>query len=241
MKGLLKKLVLKPITVCTIVIIVMALGILGTGSMAVNMMPNMNMPFLGVAVAYPGASAQVVEEEVSSVLEENIRTVSDIKTLTTYSYDNASVITIQFDYGSDLDKKQNEIEKKLKLISLPNGCYDPIYSTVDFNATAVATMTLHRADGDIEQIVKDAKQLSQLFYGVDGVGQVKIVGAPNHKIELKSLEGLDISILMVAQALQNENLDIPLGSIITDGNSSSIKNESSATTIEELKEIPVKL
>ena len=241
MKGILKKLVLRPITVCTIVIIVMVLGILGTGSMAVNMMPNMNMPFLGIAVAYPGASAEVVEDEVSSVLEENIRTVSDIKTLTTYSYDNASVITIQFDYGSDLDKKQSEIEQKLKLITLPSGCYDPIFSTVDFNATAVATMTLHRADGDIDQIVEDAKQLSQLFYGVDGVGQVKIVGSPIHKVELKSLEGLDISILMVAQALQNESLDIPLGSIITNGNSASIKNESSATTIDELKEVPVKL
>ena len=241
MRGILKKLVLRPITVCVIVIIVIALGILGTGSMAVNMMPNMNMPFLGIAVAYPGASAETVDEEVSSVLEENIRTINGIDTLTTYSYDNASVITIQFDYGSDLDKKQEEIEKKLKLVTLPSGCYEPIYSTVDFTATSVATMTLHRADGNIDQIVDDANELAKLFYGIDGVGEVKIVGTPNKKIELKSLEGLDISILMVAQALQYEGLDIPLGSIVTDGNSSSIKNESSATTVEELKALPVKL
>ena len=241
MRSLLKKLVLRPITVCVIVVIVLALGILGTGSMAVNLMPNMNMPFLGIAVAYPGASAETVEREVSSVLEENIRTISNIDTLTAYSYDNASVITIQFDYGSDLEKKQDEIEKKLKLITLPSGCYEPVYSTVDFTATAVATMTLHRADGDIDKIVEDAQELSKIFYGVDGVGEVKIIGAPTSKIELKSLEGLDISILMVAQALAYESYDIPLGSIITDGNSASIKNESSATSIDELKALPVKL
>ncbi len=241
MRGILKRLVLRPITVCVIVIIVMVLGVLGTSSMAVNLMPNMNMPFFGIAVAYPGASAETVEEEVSSVLEENIRTISGIHEMTTYSYDNASIITIQFDYGSNLDKKQSEIEKKLKLVTLPSGCYDPVYTTVDFNATAVATMTLYRADGDVDKIVEDANLLSQYFYGINGVGQVKIVGAPTSKIELKSLEGLDISILMVAQALMNEGYDIPLGSIITDGNSASIRNESSATTIDELKNLPVKL
>jgi len=241
MRNLLKKLVLKPITVCVIVIIVMVLGVLGTGQMAVNMMPEMNMPFLGISVVYPGASAEEVDEEVSSLLEENIRTVSGINSLTTHSYDNASLLLVQFDYGTDLEKKQDEIEKQLKTITLPSGCYEPNYTTVDFNATSVATISLYRPDGDIDKIVEDAEHLSKLFYGVDGVGQVKIIGAPSSKFELKSLDGLDISIMMVAQALANENLDIPLGSIITNGNSASIKNESSATTVEELKALPVKL
>lgn len=242
MKEFLKKIVLRPVTICVLVVIVMVLGVIGVTGMPVNLMPQMNMPFLAITTAYPGASATAVDADVTSVIESKVKTVSGINKLTTNSYDNVSVVVAEFDYGTDLKAKQDEIEEKFSLIDLPDNCYEPTFTTVDFNATAVATISLYRADNDIDQIIKDANLIADKFYAIEGVGQVSIIGLPETKIELKSLEGLDISIMMVAQSLMNEgNLDIPFGNIFENGNNASIKNESSATSIEELSALPVRL
>lgn len=241
MKKFVEIFIKKPVTICTLTILIMIAGILGVMGMPVNLMPNMNMPFVAVSVIYPGASANEVEEQVTKKLESSIRTTAGIVEMTTNSYDNASALVIKFDYGTDVDAKIEEMENKLSLVTFPDDCYEPIFATVDFNAMAVAKVSVFRNDGNIDQLVEDTKAIQDLFYSIEGVGQVNVTGLPETKIELKSLEGLDISVMVVAQELMNGNLDIPLGSIIVDGENASIKNESSAKSIEELKKLPVKL
>lgn len=233
--NFLKKIFKRPVTVCTVAILVFGFGMLAAFNMPVNLLPDIAFPALGVTVAYPGASAETCDETVRPLLESSIKTLSNVKSVTSYSIENATMVAITFDYGTDVDKKTDEIKDKLALVSFPDSCYDPIFTKIDFNGNAVATVTVYN-DGDEEECYSDAKALREKILAVENVGSVELVGVPEDKIVLRPFNGLEVTApLLVQQLATNSQLDIPLGTITESGGKVSFRNESFAKTIEEIQ------
>lgn len=241
MNSLIKTTIKRPVTVCVLVIILLSVGVLATLDMSTNLLPDIAMPMMGISVVYPGASAQSVEDGVTSVLEHALQTVPGITELETISYDNVSVAILTFDYGTDIDEKIDVVEDTLKTVSFPDGCYRPSYLKIDMNGTATATIAVFDNQNDSDLLTQQANALATKLRAIEGVGSVEVFGAVTNQIKITALNGLDITSLLIVQALQNENLDIPLGTVMQDGTTVSVRNASDATSRLQVMQLPVKV
>ena len=241
MNSIIKTSIKRSVTVCVLVVVLLAVGVLATLDMSTNLLPNIKMPMLGISIVYPGASAQSVEDGVTSKVDAALQAVPGITDLQTSSYDNVSVVVLTFDYGTNIDGKISEIQDAFKAINFPEGCYEPNYIQIDMNGTATATISVYNAEGDVDALTADAKNLAAKLSGIEGVGSVEIKGVSEKQIRITALQGLDVTALLIVQALTSENMNIPLGTIMQDGTVVSIRNATDATSLLEVMRLPAEL
>lgn len=241
MKSLIKTSIKRPVTICVLVVILLAVGVLATMDMSTNLLPNIKMPMMGITVVYPGAGAQSVEDNVTSPMENALQTIPGITELETRSYDNVSIAILTFDYGTDIDKKIDAIEDSFKTVSFPQGCYDPSFVKIDMNGTAAATLSVYNDENNLDVLSKDAESLATKLRAIEGVGSVSVLGRPEKQIKITALQGLDITALAIVQTLTAENLDLPLGTILQDGSVVSVRNASDAASLLDIMQLPVSM
>ena len=241
MNSLIKTTIKRPVTICVLVVILLAVGVLATMDMSTNLLPNIKMPMLGVTAIYPGAAASSVQTDVTEKLENVLKTIPGITELDTRSYDNVAVCILTFDYGTDIDQKIDDIEDTFKTITLPQGCNEPTFSKIDMNGTAAATISVFNDSNDIELLANDVELLATSLRAIEGVGSVNVMGKPEKQIQITALQGLDITALAIVQALSRENLDLPLGTILQNGAVVSVRNASDATTLRHTLQLHVSM
>ncbi len=239
--NLMKKIYKRPIGVCTIAVVALALGILFTFQMPTALLPNIAYPALGVTVAYPGASAETCDEELRPVIEGTIKTLSNVNSLTSYSIENACISAVVFDYDTDIDAKISELRDKFALVTFPSACYDPIYTKLDFNGMAVATVSLYNTT-DVSIAYKDADALKEKLLAVENVASVSVYGVPNEQIVITPINGLEMAGLAIIQTLSADTqLNIPLGTLEENGGKVAFRNEFATETIEDIENTPVQI
>ena len=237
MKNFLKGIIKRPITICSIIIVLLVLGVYAITNMYVNLLPDMNMPMLTAQFTYVGSNAKTVEEEVVIKCEDALTSVSGVRNITSYSMDNGGAIAIFFDYDVVAKDRIEEVKEKLDAVDLPSGVSEIKVQQFDLNGDAIATLALYGKDIDI--LKEDAKALSSRISNIEGVNEIKTIGSYEDKIEINAIEGLDIASLLIVQALSTEGLNIPLGSIYEDNELIYIRNASDATSIDDIKNLPV--
>ena len=241
MNSIIKASIKRSVTVCVLVVVLLAVGVLATMDMSTNLLPNIKLPMLGISVVYPGASASSVYEGVTTKIDQALQTVPGITELETMSYDNASIAVLTFDYGTDIDEKISAIQDAFKSVNFPDGCYEPSFIKIDMNGTATATISVYNANGDVEALRRDANSLATKLNGIEGVGSVEVMGIPEKQVRITALQGLDITALLIVQALTSENMNIPLGSIMQDGTTVSIRNATDAASLLQIMQLPAEL
>ncbi len=238
MKRLLKTIIFRPVTICTMVVLLLILGVMSTIDSNVNLVPDMNLPYVGIVTTYPGASATAVEKDVTKKTETVLNTISSINSVSAYSLDNVSMIAVYFDYGTDVEKKIKEMEMQFKTLELPDGCDAPYVSQFDINASPIASIAVSKKTEDnLNEVSND---LMEKLYNIEGVGSINTFGDNINRVEIKGLEGLELTSGLIVKTLMKSNLDIPLGTIYQDGNNIALRNTTNPTTIEEIKNLPIK-
>lgn len=238
---LLSKLYKRSISLVIVLVIVLSVGIYFVSQMSVNLMPDFNLPFMGVAIVYPGASATVVERDVAISLETELKKLSEIDSIQISSSNNACVAIIYYQFGVDLRIKKEQLKESLDKLTLPDSCHQPSIINVDLNGTALATVSVYSTGGDIFDAYSDAQILQEKFSAIEGVGSVDITGVPENIVNITPINGLELTTLLLVQSLYFDQLDIPIGQIIAQGESVLIRNMASATTLEELAAKPISL
>lgn len=236
-----KSLFKRPITICFIIIVSIVLGIVSSSSMAVNLLPNISFPYLGVITTYVGANAMEIENQVTLPLSQQLSSISSLNEIQSYSMDNASILVLQFDYGTNIDDKTNEVKENIDNASLPSECTYEI-TKVDLNATAVSTLSMYSTNEDFNQIYDDVISLQKQLLSINGVEKVDLIGLPEAQIKITPINNLEMSTLLIAQQLMAyDSNDIPLGEIIENEEYVSIKNESKLQNIDEIKNLTISL
>ena len=117
----------KPISTVLIFLMVMILGIFSLSNLAIDMYPEMDMPTISVITTYEGANAADIETNGTRVLEDNLNTVDNLKDITSKSSDKASLISLEFEWGTDLDVAANDIRDAIDRVStfLPDEVDNP--------------------------------------------------------------------------------------------------------------------
>ncbi len=239
MKKFFSFIIRQSVAIVLIVLFVLAFGVYSTVNMAINLLPDINVPMVCVQVIYPGANAQSVEKDVTEELEEGLSAISGITNVDSYSYDNLSAVVLSFDYGADTTAKKTDIQNKLSTLTLPDDVDTSVYD-IDLNAEALAKLSVTSKEG-LGSAFAAAKELETKLKAIDGVENVEIKGGAEQSYEIIPFGGLELCAPLLVEAFSYGALDIPLGNIKVNGLNVQIRNNSDVTTLKDIEDMPLKL
>ena len=209
----------KPVTTLLLFLAFAILGVYSLLQLPIDFFPDIESNVIMVMSSYPGASAEDVENNLTKVLENSLNGVSNLKDLNSSSRENISILTLEFEYGTDLDEATNDVRDKLDMVSqtLPDGASTPFifkFSTDDMPIiiySATATTSVDALDKILDDDV--ATPLAR----VSGVGTVSVAGAPKREIQVYcdpvKLQAYNLTVAAISGIIAQENRNIPSGSI----------------------------
>lgn len=209
----------KPVMTSIIFIAVVLLGLVSYSKLPIDLLPKIETNTIMVMTTYDGASASDVETNVTRPLESSLSTVSNLKDIKSTSKENRSIITLEFDYGVDLNVVTNDIRNKLDLVKsyMPDGAGDPIIFKLSTDMIPVMMISA-TADQSLQALYKilDTKVGNPLAR-INGVGSVSISGAPQREIDVYvdpvKLEAYHLTVEALGQYIRMDNLNTPAGSM----------------------------
>ncbi|MBQ9548248.1 MAG: efflux RND transporter permease subunit [Bacteroidales bacterium] len=209
----------KPVTTGLIFLAFAILGLFSLTRLPVDNFPDIESNVIMVLSSYPGASAEDVENNLTKVLENSLNGVADLKDITSSSRENISILTLEFEYGTDIDEATNDVRDKLDMISqtLPDGASTPFLFkfSVDDMPIVIMAATAVQSVSAIDKILDD--RVATPLARVSGVGTVSVVGAPKREIQVYcdpvKLQAYNLSIAGISQIIAAENRNVPSGSI----------------------------
>ena len=209
----------KPITTLMIFTAVIVLGLYSLINLPVDLYPEIEYPAITVLTSYTGANAADIETNITKPIEDVLNTVDNLKEVTSVSRDNSSVVSLEFEYGTDLSDAANDIRDALAFIEdyLPEGATKP--TVFKFSTSMMPVMmyaiTSEESYEGIEKMLEE--RLINPLNRIEGIGAIYLSGTPRREIEVqvdpRKLEAYHMSIEEIGGILQAENLNLPSGSI----------------------------
>ena len=221
----------KPITTTLCFVAVMILGLFSLSKLPVDLYPDIDTNTIMVITTYSGASASDIENNVTRPLENTLNSVEHLKHITSQSRENTSVITLEFEYGNDIEVITNDVRDKLDMVSsmLPDDANTPIifkFST-DMIPIVILSAQANESQNALYKILDD--NVANPLARIDGVGTVSVMGAPKREINIymdaRKMEAYGIPVETVTQAVAQENKNVPGGSFDVGNNTYALRVE----------------
>lgn len=174
----------KPMTIFVAVIVVIVLGIVSVFKMTPDLLPNMDFPYAIILTTYPGQTPETVESVVTKPLEQSLSTVDGVKTITSTSSDNYSILTLEFEDGTNMDTATVDMRGNLDTIkdAWPDGVGSPYLMKINPNMMPVAMVAVDYDGYDTVQISDYVNnELKNQLEGIDGVASVSTKGIVTQK------------------------------------------------------------
>lgn len=198
---------------------IIVFGVFSFVKLPIDLMPDIETNTIMVMTYYNGASANDIENNVTRPLENTLNSVEHLKHITSNSRENVSVITLQFEYGYDIDALTNDVRDKLDMVSnsLPDDANTPILFKFSTDMIPILMLSV-QAEESQKALYKilDEGVVNPLAR-VDGVGTVSISGAPEREINVyldpRKMEAYHVSPAQVSSAIAQENMNITNGTI----------------------------
>jgi HAE1 family hydrophobic/amphiphilic exporter-1 len=236
-----------PVTTLMIFLAVVVIGVYSLSKLSVDFFPNIEFPTITLVTTYPGANAETVEQLITKPIEESVSSLNNLKKVTSRSSDNISVVTVEFNYGTDLNEAANDVRNVIdRVISiLPAGVERPSilkFSTAQMPILFYAVTADKNYEG-LAQILED-KVVNELNR-IDGVAAVMMIGAPKRAIYVDFdpvlLNNYGLSFDQIANVIRGENITLPIGSVKTDDEEYKISFEGEFSSAKDLENLVVAL
>ncbi|MCX7863326.1 MAG: efflux RND transporter permease subunit [Bacteroidales bacterium] len=211
----------KPITTLMVFIAVIVVGVYSLSQLAIDYFPEIEFPTITILTTYPGANSENIEQNITKPIEEQVSALNNLKKITSRSSDNISIVTAEFNYGTNLDEAANDIRNVLDRVVplLPSGVDRPTilkFSTSQMPILFYAVTANKNYEG-ISKILEE-KVINQLNR-INGVASVMTIGTPKRTIYVEfdplALNNYGITFDQIAQIVKAENLNLPIGSVKT--------------------------
>lgn len=209
----------RPVMTTLVFVAVVVLGLFSLNKLPIDLLPNIETNTIMVITTYQGASASDVETNVTRPLESTLNTVANLKNINSTSRENRSLITMEFDYGMDIEAITNDVRDKLDMVTsfLPDGVSDPIIFKFSTDMIPVIMISA-TADQSLPALYKILDEtVSNPLARINGVGSVSITGAPEREIQVYvdpvKLEAYHLTIETIAQVIRMENINLPAGTM----------------------------
>ena len=235
----------KPIMTSLCFVAVAIMGLFSLTKLPIDLFPDIETNTIMVMTAYPGASAADIENNLTRPLENALNAVSDLKHISSESKENISLITLEFEFGEDIDVLTNDVRDKLDMVKseLPDDAENPII--FKFSADMIPIMMLSvQANESMPALYKilDDNVASPLAR-ISGVGSVSISGAPEREIQIYvdpvKLEAYNLSIEAISSIIGAENRNIPGGTFDIGSETYSLRVQGEFSDAEQMNDIVV--
>ena len=208
-----------PVTTALVFLAFAILGVFSLVQLPVDNFPDFESNTIMVMSSYPGASAEDVETNLTKVLENALNGVPNLKDITSNSRENIAVLTLEFEYGIDIDDATNDVRDKLDMVSqrLPDGASAPYLFkfSADDMPIMILSATANQSVSALDKILDE--RVATPLARVTGVGTVSVSGAPKREIQVyvdpSRLEAYNLSISAISSIIASENRNTPSGSI----------------------------
>lgn len=214
-----KTAVSKPISTIMIFVGVLIFGLYCLTRIPVDLYPELEMPSMSIMTVYPGASAVDIEENITRYVEDAVNSVDKLKELNSTSKDNISIVSLEFEWGTNLDESVNDVREALDraYADFPDDCDRPtIYKfSTSMMPILFYTITANENYAGLEKLIE--QKIVNPLNRVDGVASVFLSGAPERtiyvEVDAQKLEAYNLTVEKVGEIIASSNLDMPSGSV----------------------------
>ncbi|MGN1239216.1 MAG: efflux RND transporter permease subunit, partial [Muribaculaceae bacterium] len=202
-------------TLCFVAVAIM--GLFSLQKLPIDLYPDIDTNTIMVLTSYQGASAQDIEQNVTRPLENTLNSVQHLKHISSKSKENISVITLEFEFGYDIDVLTNDVRDKLDMVlkALPDDADNPIIFKFSTDMIPIVLLSVQAEESmpGLYKILDDG--VANPLARIDGVGSVSITGAPKREVHIYvdpiRLEAFNLSIETIASIIGAENRNVPGG------------------------------
>ena len=235
----------KPVTTALIFVGVVILGLFSYTRLSVDLFPKIETNMLTVITAYAGASASDIETNVTRPIEDVLNSCENLKKITSQSKDNMSLVTLEFNYGTDINTATNDVRDKLDMVKsrLPKEISNPIIFkfSMDMIPVVIYSATAKENVNSLYKILDE--KIANPLNRINGVGAVMISGTPQRQVQVnvspEKLESYQMTVEQIANVIQMENLNIPAGSFDIGRETYSLRIEGEFKASDQLLDIVI--
>ena len=228
---------------CFVAVAIM--GLFSLSKLPIDLYPDVETNTIMVLTTYAGASAQDIEQNVTRPLENALNAVNDLKHISSKSRENISVITLEFEFGKDIDVLTNDVRDKLDMVksALPDNAENPIIFKFSTDMIPIIMLSV-QADESMPGLYKILDEaVANPLARISGVGSVSISGAPKREIHIyvdpRKIEAYNIPIETIASLVAAENRNIPGGSFDIGSDTYALRVQGEFTSSDQMGNIVV--
>ncbi|MEJ7460222.1 efflux RND transporter permease subunit [Staphylococcus warneri] len=218
------------------VLLVILGGVYASAKLKLELLPDVENPMISVQTTMPGATPQTTQDEISSKIDSQVRSMAYVKSVKTESIQNASIVTVEYNNDTDMDKSEEQLKKEIDKIKFKDGVSDPELTRNSMDAFPIIAYSLTDKDNDLKSVTKKLnQQLIPKLQTIDGVQNAQLNGQTNREVTLKfkqkELDSKGVTADDVENYLKTATRETPLGlfqfgdtdkSIVVDGQFTSV-------------------
>ena len=237
----------RPVLATVLTLIILIFGFIGYSYLGVREYPSVDNPIISVTCSYPGANADVIENQITEPLEQNINGIPGIRSLSSVSQQGQSRSTVEFELSVDLETAANDVRDKVSRAQrfLPRDCDPPTVSKADADAMPILMVALQSDKRSLLELSEIADlTVKEQLQTISDVSGVSIWGEKRYSMRLWldpiKMSGYGITPTDVKNAIDKENVELPSGSIEGDNTELTIRTLGLMHTAEEFNNLIIK-
>ena len=237
----------RPVLASVLTIIILLFGFIGYSYLGVREYPSVDNPIISVQCSYPGANADVIENQITEPLEQNINGIPGIRSLSSVSSQGQSRITVEFELSVDLETAANDVRDKVSRAQryLPRDCDPPTVTKADADASPILMVTIQSDKRSLLELSEIADlTVKEQLQTISDVSGVQIWGEKRYSMRLwldpAKMAGYGVTPTDIKNALDRENVELPSGSIEGNTTELTIRTMGLMHTTQEFNELVVR-
>lgn len=237
----------RPVLSTVFVLVITLFGIIGYRFLGVREFPSVDQPIITVNVSYPGANADVIMNQITEPLEQNINGIPGIRSLSSVSSQGSSRITVEFELSVDMETAANDVRDKVSRAQryLPRDCDPPTVSKADADASPIMQIAIQSNKRSLMELSEIAElTVKERLQTISNVSSVDIWGQKRYSMRLwidpVRMAGYGVTPLDVKNAVDQENVELPSGSIEGNTVELSIRTLGLMHTAKEFNDLIIK-
>ena len=236
----------RPVFASVLMLSLVTLGVFSYRRLAVDLYPDVELPFISVVTVYPGASPESVEREVSKPIEEAVNPIAGVRKVGSVSREGVSQVWVEFELGVKVNDAAQEARAKVASIrgELPQAIEEPVVEKLDVTGLPIASLAVRSETmppRELTTLVE--KKIQRRLQSISGVGKVDLVGTARREVKVEldpaRLEALGMGVDEVIAGLQSENLNTPLGRLTHANREAPLRIDGKPKEVRELAEVTI--
>ena len=237
----------RPVLATVIVLVIVLFGMIGYNFLGVREYPSVDQPIISVNVSYPGANADVIMNQITEPLEQNINGIPGIRSLSSVSSQGSSRITVEFELSVDMETAANDVRDKVSRAQrfLPRDCDPPTVSKADADASPIMQIAIQSKTRSLMELSEIADlTVKERLQTIPNVSAVNIWGEKRYSMRLWldpiKMAGYGVTPIDIKNAVDRENVELPSGSIEGNTMELSIRTLGLMHTAKEFNDLIIK-